>query len=187
MTPNQVIADAETRFRKAFEHFTEDIKKIRTGRAHPGMLDGVMVEAYGTPMPLNQVSNVTAPESQLLQITPFDPNNLQAIVTSIRDNPSLGLNPSDDGRVVRVPIPALTEERRREIVKTLGQKVEDCQIAFRGVRREAMEAIDEAKKNKEMGEDDAKRLSQQVEDLLKKQQAEVDTAAKAKEAEIMTV
>lgn len=187
MTPNQVISDAETKFRKAYEHFADEIKKIRTGRAHPGMLDGITIQAYGTPMPLNQVGNVTAPEAQLLQITPFDPNNLQAIVVAIRDNPSLGLNPSDDGRVVRVPIPALTEERRREITKQLGGKVEDCLIAMRAVRREAMEALDEAKKNKTLGEDEAKRLSAQIEDLMKKQQVEVDAAAKAKEAEIMTV
>lgn len=187
MNPNQVITEAESKFKKAFEHFTEELKKIRTGRAHPGMLDSVMVEAYGTPTPLNQVSNITAPEATLLQITPFDPNNLQAIVTAIRDNPSLGLNPSDDGRVVRVPIPALTEDRRREIAKTLGGKVEDCLVAMRGVRREALEAVDAAKKNKELGEDDAKRLSAQVEDIIKKYQADVDTAAKAKEAEIMTV
>ncbi len=187
MTPNQVVSDAEAKFKRAYEHFIEELKKIRTGRAHPGMLDGVMVLAYGAPTPLNQVSNITTPEAQLLQITPFDPSNLQAIVTAIRDNPSLGLNPSDDGRVVRVPIPALTEERRREIVKQLGGKVEDCNIALRGVRREAMEAIDAAKKDKEIGEDDAKRLSAGIEDAMKKQQIEVDTSAKTKEAEIMTV
>ncbi len=187
MTPTQVVSNAEAKFKNAYEHFLEELKKIRTGRAHPGMLEGVMVTAYGSPMPLNQVSNVTAPEAQLLQITPFDPTNLQAIVTAIRDNPSLGLNPSDDGRVVRVPIPALTEERRREITKQLGGKVEDCLVTMRGVRREAMEALEEAKKNKTIGEDETKRLSQQVEDLMKKQQAEVDSAAKAKEAEIMTV
>lgn len=187
MTPSQVISNAETKFKNAYQHFLDEIKKIRTGRAHPGMLEGVMVQAYGTPMPLIQVGTVTAPEATLLQITPFDPNNLQAIVAAIRDNPSLGLNPSDDGRVVRVPIPSLTEERRREIVKQLGGKVEDCLVTMRGVRREAMEALDEARKNKTLGEDEAKRLSQQVEDLMKKQQGEVDVAAKAKEAEIMTV
>lgn len=187
MNPNQIVSDAEAKFKKAVEHFEEELKKIRTGRAHPGMLDGVMVEAYGTPMPLNQVSTVTAPEATLLQISPFDPNNLQAIVSAIRDNPSLGLNPSDDGRVVRVPIPALTEERRREIVKTLSSKVEDCMISLRGVRHDAMDAIDKAKKDKAVGEDDAKRLSQQVEDVMNKQKQTVDTAAKAKESEIMTV
>ncbi len=151
------------------------------------MLDGVMVEAYGTPMPLNQVANVIAPEAQLLQITPFDPSNLQAIASAIRDNPSLGLNPSDDGRVVRVPIPALTEERRREIVKQLGSKQEDAMISVRTIRHEAMDAIDKAKKDKEVGEDDAKRLSTQVEDAMQKARADVEAASKAKESEIMTV
>ena len=187
MTPSQVVNEAETKFKKAYEHFLEEIKKIRTGRAHPGMLDGVTVEAYGTPMPLNQVSTVTAPEAQLLQITPFDPNNLQAIVVAIRDNPSLGLNPSDDGRVVREPIPTLTEERRRDIVKTLNAKTEDAMIALRGVRHDAIDTINQAKKDKDISEDDAKRLTGQVEDIMSKQKQEIETSAKAKEAEIMTV
>jgi ribosome recycling factor len=187
MTPNQVVTDAENKFKKAVEHFDEELKKIRTGRAHPGMLDGVMVTAYGTSMPLIQVGTVTAPEATLLQITPFDPSNLQAIAAAIRDNPSLGLNPSDDGRVVRVPIPALTEERRREIVKQLGGKVEDCMIALRGVRHDAMDLINEAKKDKDISEDDAKRFSGSIEELMNKQKQVVDIATKTKEAEIMTV
>src|ERR1041384_1169546 len=114
----------EDKMAQAVDHFGEELKKVRTGRASASMLDGVVVTAYGTPMPLNQVANVTAPEAQLIQITPFDPNNIQAIASAIRDNPTLGLNPSDDGRVVRVPIPALTEERRREYVKVVGTKME---------------------------------------------------------------
>lgn len=187
MSPSQVISQAESKFKKAQDHFVEEIKKIRTGRAHPGMLDGIMVEAYGVSTPLNQVSTITAPEAQLLQITPFDPNNLQNIVASIRDNPSLGLNPSDDGRVVRVPIPALTEERRREIVKVLGAKTEDAMIALRGVRHDALDSINQAKKAKDISEDDAKRYSTQVEDLMTRQRQEVESTAKAKEIEIMTV
>ncbi len=187
MTPSQVVNDAEAKFKKALTHFEEEIKKIRTGRAHPGMLDGVMVEAYGVQMPLNQVGTITAPEATLLQITPFDPNNLQAISAAIRNNPSLGLNPSDDGRVVRVPIPALTEERRRDITKVLSGKVEDCMIALRGVRRDAMDAIGQAKKDKDISEDEAKRITQQIEDMMNQQKAAVDSAAKAKETEIMTV
>ena len=187
MNPGQVISDAESKFKKAFDHFSEELKKIRTGRAHPGMLDGVMVEAYGVSMPLIQVGTVTAPEAQLLQISPFDPSNIQAISSAIRDNPSLGLNPSDDGRVVRVPIPALTEERRREIAKTLSGKVEDCMIAMRGVRHEAMDVIDKAKKDKDLGEDEAKRLSTQIEEAMNKHKSATEQAAKAKEAEIMTV
>lgn len=187
MTPSQVVSEADEKFKKVHEHFEAEIKKIRTGRAHPGMLDGVMVEAYGAPTPLNQVSTVTAPEAQLLQITPFDPNNLQAIVTAIRDNPSLGLNPSDDGRVVRVPIPALNEERRREIVKTLSGKVEDAMIGLRGVRHDAIDTLNQAKKDKDISEDDAKRYTAQVEDIMNKQRTEIEASAKAKEAEIMTV
>lgn len=187
MQPSQVVNDADNKFKKALEHFGEELKKIRTGRAHPSMLDGVMVEAYGVQMPLIQVGTVTAPEAQLLQISPFDPNNIQAISSAIRDNPSLGLNPSDDGRVVRVPIPALNEERRREIVKTLGSKVEDSMISMRGIRREAMDAIDKAKKDKTLSEDEAKRLEKQVDEAMNKQKAEVESMATAKEAEIMKV
>jgi ribosome recycling factor len=187
MSPNQLVHDAETKFQKAVEHFEDEIKKIRTGRAHPSMLDSVMVEAYGVQMPLNQVGTVTAPEATQLQITPFDPNNLQAIATAIRNSPALGLNPSDDGRVVRVSIPALTEERRREITKQLGGKVEDCMISLRAVRHEAIDAINEAKKNKEMGEDEAKRLTAQIEDAMNKHKSAVDASAKSKETEIMTV
>ncbi|MDQ3123819.1 MAG: ribosome recycling factor [bacterium] len=187
MTPSQVVSEAEAKLQKAYDHFVEELKKIRTGRAHPGMLDAVMVVAYGTPMPLNQVSNITAPEAQLLQITPFDPNNLQAISSAIRDNPSLGLNPSDDGRVVRVPIPALTEERRRDISKQLSGKVEDCMISFRGVRHDALDTIALAKKDKDISEDDAKRFSTQIDELMNKHKSQVDAAARTKEAEIMTV
>ncbi len=187
MNPGQVVADAEAKFKKAFEHFEEELKKIRTGRAHPSMLDGIMVVAYGTPMPLIQVGTVTAPEGQLLQITPFDPSNLQAIASAIRDNPSLGLNPSDDGRVVRVPIPPLTEERRREIAKTLSGKAEECNISLRGIRHDALDAINKAKSDKTIGEDEAKRLSAQIEDLMNKQKGTVEAASKAKEAEIMKV
>lgn len=187
MQPSQITSESDSKFKRAVEHFEEELKKIRTGRAHPSMLDGVVVTAYGTQMPLIQVGTVTAPEAQLLQITPFDPGNLQAIVSAIRDNPSLGLNPSDDGRVVRVPIPALTEERRREIAKQLGTKVEDCMIAMRGVRRDAMDAIDSAKKNKAVSEDEAKRLEKQIDDMMNKYKTTVDDAAKAKEAEIMKV
>lgn len=187
MNPQSAVDEAKKKLAGAVEHYHEQLKSLRTGRASASMLDGVMVEAYGAPTPLNQVANVIAPEAQLLQITPFDPGNLQAIASAIRENPSLGLNPSDDGRVVRVPIPALTEERRREIVKNLGGKQEDAMIAVRNIRHDAMDAIDKAKKDKELGEDDAKRLSAQVEDAVQKTRSEVEAASKAKEAEIMKV
>lgn len=187
MNPVQAVNDADTKFQAALGHFEEDLKKVRTGRAHPSMLDSVVVSAYGVEMPLNQVANVTAPEGQLLQITPFDPTNIQAISAAIRDNPSLGLNPSDDGRVVRVPIPPLNEERRREYVKIVGSKLEDCMVSFRNIRREAMDAIDAGKKAKEIGEDEAKRLQKQTDDNMAQYKTKAEAAGKAKEAEIMTV
>jgi ribosome recycling factor len=187
MNPTQLVDQAKNKFKLAVEHFQEELKKVRTGRAHPSMLDGLMVEAYGVSMPLIQVGQVTAPEGQLLQITPFDPGTLQAIATAIRNNPNLGMNPMDDGKVVRVPIPPLTEERRREYVKVVGAKVEDTMIAMRNIRHEAMDAIDQTKKDKEIGEDDAKRLKQQIEDAINQAKGQVEAAAKAKEQEIMTV
>jgi ribosome recycling factor len=187
MNPQDLINQTEQKLKAAVEHFGEDIKKLRTGRAHPSMLDGVVAEAYGSPMPLNQLATITAPEPQLLQISPFDPSNIQSIASAIRDNQTLGLNPSDDGRIVRVPIPALTEERRQQIVKQLGEKVEECMIAQRSVRRDVMTELDQAKKDKDVSEDDHKRLSKQVDDLMAKYKLAVDELAKAKETEIMTV
>ncbi len=187
MDPKQVVTNAQTKLNQAVERFRDGLKSLRTGRASAAMLDGVMVEAYGTPMPLNQLATVTAPEAQLIQITPFDPNNLQAIAEAIRNNQSLGLNPADDGRVVRVPIPPLSEERRRELAKQVGQKQEDCMIALRSVRHEALDTLNEAKKDKDIGEDEAKRLSGQVEEAMAKARSEVETIGRAKEAEIMTV
>jgi ribosome recycling factor len=187
MGPQQTIDAAKFKFGGAVTHLQDELKKLRTGRAHPSMLEGVMAEAYGTPMPLIQLATITTPEPQLLQISPFDPNNIEVISSAIRNNQSLGLNPSDDGRVVRVPIPALTEERRREISKQVGAKLEECMISMRNVRHEAMDAVDKAKKDKEIGEDDAKRLSQQVDDAMNAAKADAEAAAKAKEQEIMTV
>ncbi len=187
MNPQQLISQTDTKLKSAVEHFEGELKKLRTGRAHPNMLEGVIVEAYGTPMPLNQLATITTPEAQLIQISPFDPSNLQAIANAIRDNHSLGMNPMDDGNVVRVPIPPLTEERRRQIVKQLSEKIEDCMIVQRGIRRDVITEFDSAKKDKDIGEDEHKRLVKQVDDLMTQYKNKVDIIAKAKETEIMTV
>lgn len=187
MSPDQVVKDAKDKFKQAVEHFQDNLKSLRTGRANASMLDGVTVEAYGVQVPLNQAATVSAPEAQLIQITPFDPNNLEAISKAIRDNPTLGLNPADDGRVVRVPIPPLNEERRRDLAKQVGQRQEDCMIALRNVRHDALGTLDQAKKDKDIGEDDAKRYGSQIEDAMSESRAEAEKIAKAKEAEIMTV
>lgn len=187
MSPDQVVSEAKTKLNQAVSRFNDTLKSLRTGRASASMLDGVMVEAYGSQMPLNQTATVSAPEAQLLQITPFDPNNLEAISAAIRNNPTLGLNPADDGRVVRIPIPPLNEERRRELAKQVGQKQEDCMIALRNVRHEALGTLDQAKKDKDIGEDDAKRHGAQIEEAMNKARIEVETAAKAKETEILSM
>lgn len=181
------ITTVTEKVKAALSHFGDELKKIRTGRANPAMLDGVMVEAYGQPTPLIQVATISAPEATLLQLTPFDPNNLQAIAQAIRDDQSLGLNPTDDGRVIRVPIPALTEERRREIAKQLSGKSEEAMIRLRNVRHEARDAAEAQKKNKELSEDDFKRFEKQLDELIQEYKAKVDQLAKAKETEIMTV
>jgi ribosome recycling factor len=187
MNPNVALDDAKKKFAAAVERFNEQLKGLRTGRASASVLDGVTAEAYGTPMPLIQLATVTAPEAQLIQITPFDPANLQAISAAIRNNPSLGLNPTDDGRVVRIQIPPLTEERRREISKQVGTKQEDCMVSLRGARHEAMDAIDAAKKDKQIGEDEADRLKKQVDEAMNSTKSQVESAAKAKEQEIMSL
>ncbi|HEY1835312.1 MAG TPA: ribosome recycling factor [Candidatus Saccharimonadales bacterium] len=187
MNPSHIVDEAKAKFAGAVEHLQNELKKLRTGRASASMLDGVMVEAYGTQMPLNQAATLSAPEAQLLQISPFDPNNLQAIVTAIRNNQSLGLNPTDDGRVVRVQIPPLTEERRRELAKQIGEKVEDCMIAMRNARHDALKSADNAKKDKSMSEDDVKRVEKQIDELMSQQKQAADQLAKAKEKELLTI
>ncbi len=187
MSPDQLVNQAKTKFTSAVTHFGEELKKVRTGRAHAGMLDGVMVEAYGVPTPLIQVASVSAPEAQLLQISPFDPSNIQAISNAIRNNQNLGMNPMDDGRVVRVPIPPLNEERRREYVKVVSGKVEDTMVQLRNVRHDTLKEVEQAKKDKDISEDDAKRLEKQVDDAMNQAKGEVEAAQKAKETEIMTV
>ena len=187
MDQNQVLADVKQKFQATLEHFTEELKKLRTGRAHTSMLGGILVEVYGTSMPLIQVATISTPEAQLLQITPFDPSSLQAIATAIRDNQSLGLNPVDDGRVIRVPIPALTSERRQEIVKQLREKVENSLISMRGSRHEALKALEELKHGKSISEDDFTRLEKQIDESLASGKAEIERLAKNKESDIMTL
>ena len=162
--------------------FLDEMKKVRTGRAHPDMLSGIKVEVYGQFMPLNQVANITAADATLLVITPFDPSTIQAIAAAIRADQSLGLNPADDGRVIRVPIPALTEERRKEIVKTASAKVEQAKVAIRNVREDARKAVKIAT---EMGEDVKKRAEKEIDDITKEFSDKIDAEFKNKSDEIM--
>lgn len=180
-------APYDEKFELAVAHFQEELKKVRTGRAHASMLDGVQIEAYGQTMPLNQVANITAPEAQMLLVSPFDPSNIQAIAAAIRADQSLGFNPSDDGRVVRVPVPPLTEERRKLLVKQTGEKVEDARIALRNIRQDALKEVKRRKDAKELSEDDAKRAEKAIDDAMASFNAQIDTAFKAKEQDILTI
>lgn len=177
----------ELKMTSALEHFESELRKVQTGRAQPSMLDGVKVEVYGTSMPLNQAANVTVPEPQLLQITPFDPTNLQAIAAAIRNDQSLGMNPSDDGRVVRVPVPPLTEERRRQIVKQTGEKVEEAKISLRQARQDALQDAKRQKDAKTLTEDDVKAIEKEIDRLVGEYQNKIDAAFKVKEQEILKV
>jgi ribosome recycling factor len=171
----------------ALAHFEEELKKVRTGRAHPSMLDGIQVEAYGQKMPLNQVASVSAPEPQMLQITPFDPSQVQAVSAAIRADQSLGFNPSDDGRIVRVPVPPLTEERRRQMVKQTGEKVEEARIALRNIRQDGLKDAKRKKDAKELSEDDVKRVEKEFDKLMADYQEKIETVFKAKEKDILTI
>ncbi|MBQ3413274.1 ribosome recycling factor [Candidatus Saccharibacteria bacterium] len=164
--------------------FLDEMKKVRTGRAHPDMLAGIKVEVYGQFMPLNQAANITAADATMLVVTPFDPANIAAIASAIRADQALGLNPADDGRVIRVPIPPLTEERRKEIVKTASSKVENAKVALRNVREDARKAVKIAS---EMSEDVKKRAEKEIDELTKEFSDKIDAEFKAKSEEIMKI
>jgi ribosome recycling factor len=181
------IAAYKEKMNLALTHFEDELKKVRTGRAHSGMLDSIQVEAYGQKMPLNQVANVTAPEPQLLQVTPFDPSNLQAIAGAIREDQSLGFNPSDDGRIVRVPVPALTEERRKLLVKQTGEKGEEARIALRNIRQDGLKDAKRKKDAKELSEDDVKLIEKEFDKLMSDFQEKIETAFRTKEKDILTI
>jgi len=187
MDQQQIISSTTAKLSQAVAHFESNLKSLRTGRANSAMLDGIMVEAYGSHMPLNQTATISVPEPQLIQLTPFDPNNLSAIAEAIRNNQALGLNPTDDGRVIRLPIPPLNEERRHDLARQVGAKQEEAMVSIRNIRHEAMTSLDNLKKSKDIGEDEHKRLVTQIEDQMNKTKSQIEAATKAKEQEILTV
>lgn len=187
MDSERIIKDLSGKFEASLGHFQGEIGKLRTGRANPSVLDKVSVTAYGVSLPLKQLANISAPEAQLLQITPFDSTNLQAISSAIRDDQSLGLNPADDGIVIRIQVPALTTERRAEIVKQLNQKTEESMIGMRSSRHEAIKELDEAKRQKSVGDDEHARSVKHIDTLMGEYKTKIEDISKAKEKEIMTI
>ena len=178
-------ADIERRMNGAVDSLKSDLAGLRTGRANTSLLDPVMVEVYGSMMPLNQVATVSAPEPRMLSVQVWDKANVTAVEKGIA-KANLGLNPMIDGQNVRLPMPDLTQERRKELAKLAGQYAEQAKIAIRNVRRDGMEALKEDEKKKEISEDERKRGEDEVQKLTDKYVAECDTVAAQKEKEILT-
>jgi len=181
-----ILKASSEKMTKAVEHVRIEFIKIRTGKASTGLLDGIKVDYYGTPTPLNQVGNLSTPDSHTITIQPWDKTVVQAIEKAIL-NSGLGLNPINDGNLIRVPIPKLTEERRKEIVKVVKHKAEEGRVAIRNIRREQIEHLKKTEKQEHIAEDDRKHGEAEVQKLTDKYIKEVDELLVKKEKEIMEV
>jgi ribosome recycling factor len=181
-----ILRDTESKMSKSVEHFAGDLATIRTGRANPALIDKIMVPYYGTPTPLNQLAQISAPEPRLLVVQVYDKSQMGAVEKALRSGEQ-GLNPASDGQVIRVPIPPLTEERRREFVKLVRQKAEEARVAIRNVRRDEIHRVDQMEKQGEIAEDDSKRAHARLQKVTEAHIEKVDAIAARKEAEVMEV
>jgi ribosome recycling factor len=182
-----LVESATPKMEKAVEHFAEDVKSLRTGRASTAILDGLTVEYYGAVQPLKAVAAVNTPDARTITVAPWDKGALAPVEKAIRDNQALGLNPSNDGSVIRITIPPMTEERRREVVKALGSKVEDCRIALRNIRHDILNEVKKMEKAKEATADDVKFAEAELNKIIDKMQKRIDELEAAKSKEIMEV
>jgi len=180
-----VLSDATTRMQKAVEVAKEDFATVRTGRANPQLFQKIMVSYYGTPTPLSQLASLNNPEARTLVVTPYDKSALKDIEQAIRDTPNLGANPTNDGNIVRVTLPELTEERRKEFVKLVKAKAEDARVSVRNIRRKAKDDLDALKG--EVGDDEVSRAEKELEQVTKTHVDQIDDALKRKEAELLEV
>jgi ribosome recycling factor len=180
------LADAKRRMDKSIEATHHEFNSIRTGRASPALLDRVSIDYYGTPTPLKSLASISAPEARLLVVQPFDPGSIKNIERAIQES-DLGLTPSNDGKVVRLPIPQLTEERRKDLVKVVRRVAEDGKVAIRNVRRDVMQHLKELVVNGEVGDDEERRAEAQVQKITDDHTKSIDDLLKVKEAEIMEV
>lgn len=183
---NPIVKDADHRMGKSVEAYRHEIAKIRTGKATTALLDGIKVDYYGNPTPLNQVANVTVLDVHTLNITPWDKSVIHEIDKALT-SADIGLNPISDGTNIKVPIPPLTEERRKELVKIVKKYAEEAKIAIRNVRRDANDHLKKSEKNKEISEDELHKFEKEVQELTNKHIEEIDEITKHKEAEIMEV
>jgi ribosome recycling factor len=180
------VKDAEPRMQKAVEAFKVDISKIRTGRAHPSLLDQVRVDYYGTETPLSQIANISVADARTLAITPWEKKMIPVIEKAIMTS-NLGLNPATSSEIIRVPLPALTEERRKELSKVVRNEAESGRVVIRNIRRDANNALKEALKSKEIAEDEERRMTDNIQKLTDKFIAEIDHLLAAKESELMAI
>ena len=183
---NELIADAGERMKKSVESTTHEFTSVRTGRASPHLLDRVQVDYYGAQTPLRQLANISTPEARLLSITPYDKSSIKAIEKAILES-DVGLTPNNDGQIIRLVIPELTEERRRELVKVVHRLAEDGRVAVRNVRRDVMHDLRELKSEGEVGADDEHRAESELQRLTDLHVGEIDTALASKEKEILEV
>lgn len=183
---NDVIREADQKMKKSVESLRHNLASIRTGRASPALVESLQVEMYGSHMPLNQLAGITSPEARQLVIQPYDTAAIKAIKKAIEIS-DLGLNPNDDGRVIRLNLPPLTEERRRELTKTVRSRVEEARVAVRNVRREAVDAVKKLLKDKQISENDQRRADEQLQQITDKTIRELDQVGIAKEAEVLEV
>ena len=182
----EAYATLKGRMDKAVDDFRREMAAVRTGRASVHMLDSVQVEYYGSPMPLNQIAQVHAPEAQLITVQPFDPSSLGNIEKAIRAG-DLGLNPMNDGKIIRVPVPPLTEERRRDMVKHLHKILEEHRTAVRNIRRDGNELIKKALKDKKITEDDERRSLEEIQRLTDDEIKKMEEMSRSKEKEVMEI
>ena len=185
-TPEEFVSDATSRMDKSVEHARNEFNTVRTGRASAALLDRINVDYYGTATPLKQLATINVPEPRLLTIQPFDPSSIKTIEKAIQES-DLGLQPSNDGKVVRLPVPQLTEERRKELVKVVRHMAEEHRVAVREVRRDALRHLQELVRNGDVGDDDERRSEQDVQKLTDAHTKSIDELLKHKEAEIMEV
>ena len=183
---DDLIQDAVRRMDSAIEHTRNEFNTVRTGRASAALLDRVTIEYYGQQTPLKQLATINVPEPRMLTIQPFDPSSVKAIEKAIQES-DLGLTPSNDGKLIRLPIPQLTEERRKELVKVVRQLAEDGKVAIRNVRRDAIRHLEELAKGGDVGDDDERAAEGRVQKLTDEHVAKIDEQLKRKEAEIMEV
>jgi ribosome recycling factor len=182
-----LVDSATPKMEKAVTHFGEDLNSLRTGRASTALLDGITVELYGTVQPLKAIASVNTPDARTIAVSPWDKTAMPVIEKAIRENQSLGLNPSNDGNTIRMSIPALTEERRKEIVKSLGVKVEECRIALRNIRHDILKEVQKLEKAKEATTDDVKFAETELNKKMDTFQRKIEELEAAKAKEIMEV